>query len=86
MVIMVIVIIAAPTLRILRGVLRDRLEVVVCDRITSTFGLSDKLKRFPELFLWSEINFKLDITIDTLLVEKHVIHFVARRFFVCILL
>lgn len=83
---MVTVIIAAPTLRVLRGELRDRLEVVVCDSFTSTYGLIDKRKCFPELFLWSEINFKLDITIDTLLVEKHVIHFVPRGFFVCILL
>ena len=83
---MVTVIIAAPTLRVLRRELRDRLEVVVCDFLTSTYGLIDKYKRFAELFLWSEINFKLDISIDTLLVEKHVIHFVRRGLFVCILL
>ena len=78
---MVTVIIAAPTLRVLRRELRDRLEVVVCDCLTSTYGLIDKDQSFTELLLWSEINFKLEITIDTLLVKEHVIHFVRCRFF-----
>ena len=70
---MVAAVTATPTLLILRRELRDRLEVVVRDCLTSTFGLIDKDQSFTELLLWSEINFKLEITIDTLLVKEHVI-------------
>ena len=70
---MVAVVIATPTLLILRRELRDRLEVVVRDCLTSKFSLIDKDQSFTELLLWSEINFKLEITIDTLLVKEHVI-------------
>ena len=83
MVILVDVAIAAPILLVLRRELGDRLEIVEGDQMTAlSLGLLDKIESVQELCFRGEISLELDISIDALLVEKHVVLSVRRRFYV----